>query len=234
MPSSYGMTKISYVWIWSNKRIILKLLSPVIILICFASAIYFSGIQNSIFYLAPIYLVGLYIISMSMVQIHRIIILPSSTFKTEIFPKHEKPFVLYLGTWMALYITNKIIEKLADHLLSNPESYYLYFAYLPIVILSTYVYTRAYFILPAIAVKKDLSFVLSITENKFWIVFKSILLVFIPFLLLYMVGIMLVGTILSLSWMMPFIWIMLLIGFTILNIHYSTLFSEFSKSKQSS
>ena len=233
MLSSWKMTKISYAWIWSNKRIILKLLSPIIILICLGSAINFSGIKDAIIYIVLIYIVSLYFISTSMVQIHRIIILPGSTSKTEIFPKYEKPFSLYLVAWIALNIINKILDSLGQQLLSNTGSYFPIFVYFLIVILSIYGLTRAYFIFPAIAIKKNLSSILSMTENKFWIVFKSLLLLFVPILLLHMVGITLISAVLSSNWLYPYFYIMYLVFFAVLNIHYSTLFSELSKSKQS-
>ena len=62
--------------------------------------------------LVSIYILGLWITSTSMIQIHRMIILSLPKNKIRIFPKPEKAHFIYIGIWILLTFIGKISNQI--------------------------------------------------------------------------------------------------------------------------
>ena len=227
MKSAYSIAKLTYAWIWSAKVTILKLFIPIILMSIIAT--YFGEISLTIICA----LAGLYVASTSIVQIHRSIILDTSADQIVVFPKIEKTFFLYLGTWFIIAFINQVVENLSTFLLDESGAAIVLYIILTLVFI--HVITRAYFIFPIVAVnnKIDFSFAFSISKNKFWMIFNSFLLMIIPVFLLiifiFFAGILTLGSFgFGFNWIIPMYVSFYFMMITTINIHYSLLFKELS------
>ena len=177
---------------------------------------------------------GLYIASTSIVQIHRSIILDTSVDQIVVFPKIEKTFFLYLGTWFIVAFIDNVIDKILNSLLVESGAAIIIYIILTIVFI--HVIARAYFIFPIVAVnnKIDFKFAFSISKNRFWTIFNSTLLMLVPALLLiiliFAAVIFAIGSLkLDFNLIIPMYVSIYFMTITAINIHYSVLFKELTK-----
>ena len=182
-------------------------------------------------------LAGFYVASTSIVQIHRSIILDTSADQIVVFPKIEKTFFLYLGTWFVVASIDKIIDNIANFLLV--ESGAAIILYLILTIVFIHVLARVYFIFPIVAVnnKIDFRFAFSISKNRFWTIFNSTLLMLIPALILiiliFVAVIFAMGNLkLNFNFLIPMSVFSYFMSITVINIHYSILFKELTKNHE--
>ena len=192
---------------------------------------------GNIFMIIICALAGFYVASTSIVQIHRSIILDTSADQIVVFPKIEKTFFLYLGTWFIIATINQIVETLSTFLLDDSGAAIVLYILLTLVFI--HVITRAYFIFPIVAVnnKIDFRYAFSISKNKFWKIFNSSLLMILPaFVLIIFIlasGIIAIGALeLDFNLIIPMYVSFYFISITAINIHYSILFKELTKNHE--
>ena len=192
---------------------------------------------GNIFLIIICALAGFYIASTSIVQIHRSIILDTSADQIVIFPKIEKTFFLYLGTWFIIATINQIVETLSTFLLDDSGAAIVLYILLTLVFI--HVITRAYFIFPIVAVnnKIDFRYAFSISKNKFWKIFNSSLLMILPafVLIIFILAsvIIAIGALeLDFNLIIPMYVSFYFISITAINIHYSILFKELTKNHE--
>jgi len=226
--SSWQLSKESYAWIWDNLSVIIKFLIPTSIIIVIGSYIFWN-LSNPLIAII-IYLLGLYFVCSSMVQIHRMIVLNESGKKNklDLFPKPEKSFFIYFGVWCVLNFLN----TLSDRIIENSQIPLLISIFIIIAIL--YIIIRGYLIFPAVAVNKDITHVLNISQNKFWKISLSSLYIILPmfvisfiFIFIFLITLGVLDPIYFNLFGYPLFFILFVLNFIIINIHYSILFLEF-------
>jgi hypothetical protein len=228
LKSAYSLAKLTYAWVWSTKLTILKLFIPIFLMSIIAT--YFGNM----FLIIICAIAGFYVASTSIVQIHRSIILDTSADQIVVFPKIEKTFFLYLGTWFIIATINQIVETLSTFLLDESGAAIVLYILLTLVFI--HIIARAYFIFPIVAVnnKIDFRYAFSISKNKFWMVFNSTLLMILPALVLiifiFASVIIGMGTLkLDFNLIIPMYVFSYFMSITVINIHYSILFKELTK-----
>ena len=190
-------------------------------------------------------LAGFYVASTSIVQIHRSIILDTSADQIVVFPKIEKTFFLYLGTWFVVASIDKIIDNIGNFLLvESGNSGFTAFSgaiilYYILTIVFIYIIARAYFIFPIVAVNNriDFRYAFAISKNKFWKIFNSTLLMILPALvliiLIFVAVIFAMGNLkLNFNFLIPMSVFSYFMSITVINIHYSILFKELTKNHE--
>ena len=224
MKSSFSIAKSTYAWVWVAKILILKALFP-ILLICLV-AVYFESMP--LIFIS--FILGFYYTATIMVQVHRTIISGISPDHIRLFPKIEKTFFLYLAVWFFLNAVETFVEKTIAKMPFGIE--------ITLGLIGLYVITRAYLIFPILAVKNklDFRFAFSLSKDKFWLIFNSILLMTLPLIIFIMAISGLIFLVFSDlnsdNFGMVFGIGIYFVAFTTINIHYSVLFLELSKDQK--
>ena len=241
MHSSWQITKKSCLWIWLNKITLLLLLLPILTtdfgaaLLELPTTLPETSIRTATF-VNPLwgkffllYCLMVYFFSVAMVQIHRSIILSIPLDKMKVFPKPEKIFFMYavvviLYFFLIILGRNYYFPWVAS--LFNGLLVIYFFLGLGMCVF-VFIPMRLNIMFPVIALKKDLSYGLLITENRFWVIFKTNCMLIAPFLLAaFGISLALLKISEELQWFFNFL---LIFKWALIHILYSFLFLEFSK-----
>jgi len=214
---SFDLVLVSYVWLWNNKPEVGKIALPVLFLI------FTTQFINNELLLIFIYLIGVWLVSSSMIQLHRFILLEKDKSSIKILAQPSRLDFIYLFVWFLLTIIENIFERVIDQISGYSGPFEILIIILSII-LSIYVFGRSYMIFPAVSVGKDFSFAWKLTNKKgrVLLTIASLFIFLIPMFLFLAFMLMLVGPNLYL------ILASIFLNMVFVNAHYSHLFKSFT------
>lgn len=215
MKSLYLAFK-TYSWLWDNKLEVSK-----IVLLVLSSILAYQFISNDLLSIF-IYCLGIWLASSSMIQLHRFILLEKEKSSVKLLVKPSKLDFIYLFAWLAVFMSERILERLIENISSYFEPLEIFIIVLSVP-LTIYIFGRLYMIFPAISVGKYLSFAWNLTNKKerAWLTLSSTILFIIPMYIFIFLILMVEAP----SYL---IWISIFINVFFINAHYSHLFKSFT------
>ncbi len=241
--------KESYKWTWKNKKILLKRYILFFGLLTVYNLIFltFNLQGNYIFYTNCIfYIIGIFLVSVMMVQIHESILITKDSGNFSIFPKVKRLHFKYLFVWLFLYASEKISEKILNFDLLSTDNYFVTQERITVewielfnvffqVLLSLgvfYLLIKLYFYLPGMVINKKLKYCYNLSENKFFYVTLSLILFLSPAIILLAISIGIAHVLISnFSLIITFTLLIYVIAFMLNNIFFSIIFKKLLKEK---
>ena len=206
----------TYSWLWDNKLEVSKIL-----LLVLSAILAYQFISNDLLSIL-IYCLGIWLASSSMIQLHRFILLEKEKSSVKLLVKPSKLDVIYFFAWLAVFMGERIFERVIDNVGSYFESLEIFVIVLSIP-LTIYIFGRLYMIFPAISVRKNLPFAWNLTNKKerVWLTLSSTIIFVIPMYIF----IFLVVLVEAPSYL---IWTSVFVNVFFVNAHYSHLFKSFT------
>ena len=206
----------TYSWLWDNKLEVSKIL-----LLVLSAILAYQFISNDLLSIL-IYCLGIWLASSSMIQLHRFILLEKEKSSVKLLVKPSKLDVIYFFAWLAVFMGERIFERVIDNVGSYFESLEIFVIVLSIP-LTIYIFGRLYMIFPAISVRKNLPFAWNLTNKKerVWLTLSSTIIFVIPMYIF----IFLVVLVEAPSYL---IWTSIFVNVFFINAHYSHLFKSFT------
>jgi len=206
----------SYSWLWDNRLEVGKIL--LIVLSAIAVYQFISNDLLSIF----IYCLVILLATSSMMQIHRFILLEKEKSSVKLLVKPTKLDLIYFFTWLAVFMSERIFERVANNVGSyfGPLEIFVIVLSIP---LSIYIFGRLYMIFPAISVGKNLPFAWNLTNKKerVWLTLSSTIIFVTPMYIFIFLALMAEAP--------PYlIWTSIFVIVFFINTHYSHLFKSFT------
>jgi hypothetical protein len=167
--------------IWQEKLHLLRLVSPLLVVALFSLANPFSEID--LILAITLYILGIYCLAISAVQIHVNILEKSPFVGSRIFVRPKPIHFGYLGVLILFQIANGVLVALAEMPLANPLAEIIFIA--GGISISIYL-IRFYFMLPAITIGNSLSEMLKYTRGRllrFYLAGILFVLTLTPFLM---------------------------------------------------
>jgi hypothetical protein len=229
MLSSWQISKKTFSWLRENKLELLKVNLPLIFV--FIVMLFAKLIKSDLYLLLNFF--QMWFFTVSIIQIHRKILLDNQKYQMLLFPKPEKTHFVYLLAFAVLnFINTKIdpvMEMIVGNILTpNPTWIELIFGFIIIIFITcllVYITVRFYFIFPYISINKKFDTLFVISKGFFWRIFNSTAIVYLP--LIPIIYILNVIFILYFKDLFMFIYLLnFYLALTLINIHYSIISKE--------
>lgn len=229
MLSSWQISKKTFSWLMENKVELLKVNLPLIIV--FILMLLSKLMMSNLFLLLNFF--SMWFFTVSIIQVHRKILLNNQKHQMLLFPKPEKTHFAYLIAFAALNFINSKIDPISEFLIgiilpSSPTLVEIISSFIFLILimcLFVYLLVRLYFIFPYISINKKFDTLLMLSKGFFWKIFNSTALVYLPLLPLFIF----LNLIFIYYFIDLFIFVYLLnfyIALTLINIHYSIITKE--------
>ena len=116
MMKSLNFAFTTYSWLWDNKLEVSKIL-----LLVLSAILAYQFISNDLLSIL-IYCLGIWLASSSMIQLHRFILLEKEKSSVKLLVKPSKLDVIYFFAWLAVFMGERIFERVIDNVGSYFES----------------------------------------------------------------------------------------------------------------
>ena len=229
MLSSWQISKKTFSWVLENKYELFKVNLPLIFV--FILMLLAKLMKSDLFLL--LVFIQMWFFTVSIIQIHRKILLDNQKHPMLLFPKPEKTHFAYLVAFGILNFINTKMDPFYDMIFANiispdPTWMELIFGFLIVILITClicYILVRFYFIFPYISINKKFDTFFMISKGFFWRIFNSSLIVYLP--LIPIIFILNLIYILYFKDLFMFIYLLnFYLALTMINIHYSIISKE--------
>ncbi len=229
MLSSWQISKKTFSWLMKNKYELLKVSLPlifVLILMLFAKLM-----KSDLFLLLNFF--SMWFFTVSIIQVHRKILIDNQENQMLLFPKPEKTHIAYLIAFAALNFINSKIDPVMELILDKlmpafPTWIEIILSltfFILIICFFIHITVRLYFIFPHISINKKFDTLLMISKGFFWKIFNSTALVYLP-----LIPIILILNFIFIQYFKDLFMFIYILNFyvvlTLINIHYSIITKE--------